>query len=165
MLKPGTKDSLHEWNIFLTVLKDWKVRMTTLYTRNIGLQLQNWKKLYISISIKTLQWSPVQYKQDIFNNWSKSVWISFSANFLTITIWHIISNVLKIVSKSILSTLKNAALRKSRQVFNYLEPILIYISLWVDCLSEIRKIAVCFLWLSLPGHYRVTDELLLAQTT
>ena len=28
-----------------------------------------------------------------------------------------------------------------------------------------RKIAVCFLWLSLPGHYRVTDEALLAETT
>ena len=27
------------------------------------------------------------------------------------------------------------------------------------------KIAVCFLWLSLPGHYRVTDEALLAETT
>ena len=27
---------------------------------------------------------------------------------------------------------------------------------------EIRKIAV---WLSLPGHYRVTDEALLAETT
>ena len=26
------------------------------------------------------------------------------------------------------------------------------------------KIAVCFLWLSLPGHYRVTDEALLAET-
>ena len=25
--------------------------------------------------------------------------------------------------------------------------------------------AVCFLWLSLPGHYRVTDEALLAETT
>ena len=23
----------------------------------------------------------------------------------------------------------------------------------------------CFLWLSLPGHYRVTDETLLAETT
>ena len=53
----------------------------------------------------------------------------------------------------------------SRQVFNYLDPILIYISLWIDCLFEIRKIAVCFLWLSLPGHYRVTDEALLAETT
>ena len=31
-------------------------------------------------------------------------------------------------------------------------------------LFEIRKIAVCFLWLSLPGHYRVTDEALLAET-
>ena len=30
---------------------------------------------------------------------------------------------------------------------------------------EIRKIAVCFLRLSLPGDYRVTDEALLAETT
>ena len=52
----------------------------------------------------------------------------------------------------------------SRQVFIYLD-ILIYISLWIDCLSEIRKIAVCFLWLLLPGDYRVTDEALLAKTT
>ena len=29
-----------------------------------------------------------------------------------------------------------------------------------DDLFEIRKIAVCFLWLSLPGDYRVTDEAL-----
>ena len=35
----------------------------------------------------------------------------------------------------------------------------------IDCLFEIRKIAVCFLWLSLPCHYRVTDEALLAETT
>ena len=53
----------------------------------------------------------------------------------------------------------------SRQVFIYLDPILIYISLWIDYLFEIRKIAVCFLWLSLPGDYRVTDEALLAETT
>ena len=53
----------------------------------------------------------------------------------------------------------------SRQVFIYLDPIWIYISLWVDCLFEIRKIAVCFLWLSLPGDCRVTDEALLAETT
>ena len=33
------------------------------------------------------------------------------------------------------------------------------------CLFEIRKIAVCFLWHSLPGHYRVNDEALLAETT
>ena len=33
------------------------------------------------------------------------------------------------------------------------------------CLFKIRKIAVCFLWFSLPGHYRVTDEALLAETT
>ena len=43
--------------------------------------------------------------------------------------------------------------------------VLIDFSLWIDCLFEIRKIAVCFLWLSLPGHYRVTDEALLAETT
>ena len=53
----------------------------------------------------------------------------------------------------------------SRQIFIYLDPILIYISLWIDCLFEIRWIAVCFLWLSLPGDYRVTDEALLAETT
>ena len=29
----------------------------------------------------------------------------------------------------------------------------------------IRKTAVGFLWLSLPGDYRVTDEALLAETT
>ena len=52
----------------------------------------------------------------------------------------------------------------SRQVFDYLDPILIYISLWIDCLFEIRKIAVCFLWLSLPVHYRVTDEALVSRT-
>ena len=34
-----------------------------------------------------------------------------------------------------------------------------------DCLFEIRKLAVCFLWLLLPGDYRVTDEALLAETT
>ena len=53
----------------------------------------------------------------------------------------------------------------SRQVFIYLDPILIYISLWIDCLFEIRKIAVCFLWLLLLDDYRVTDEALLAETT
>ena len=52
----------------------------------------------------------------------------------------------------------------SRQVFIYLDPILIYISLWIDCLFEIRNIAVCFFLLSLPGDYRVTDEALLAET-
>ena len=67
----------------------------------------------------------------------------------------------------------------SRQVFIYLDPfwfitvfesiaylkILIYNSLWIDCLFDIRKIAVCFLWLSLSDYYRVTDEALLAETT
>ena len=53
----------------------------------------------------------------------------------------------------------------SRQVFIYLDLILIYISLWIDCLFEIRKIAVYFVCISLPGDYRVTDEALLAETT
>ena len=53
----------------------------------------------------------------------------------------------------------------SRQVFIYLDPILIFISLGIDCLFEIRKIAECFLWLSLPDDYRVTDAALLAETT
>ena len=52
----------------------------------------------------------------------------------------------------------------SRQVFIYLDPVLIYISLWIDSLFEIRKIVICFLWLSLPGDCRVTDEALLAET-
>ena len=53
----------------------------------------------------------------------------------------------------------------SRRVFIYLEPILIYISLWMDYLFEIRKIAVCFYWPLLPGDCRVTDEASLAETT
>ena len=53
----------------------------------------------------------------------------------------------------------------SRQVFNYLDPIMIYVSLWIDCLFEIRKIAESFPWLSLSVPYRVTDEALLAETT
>ena len=53
----------------------------------------------------------------------------------------------------------------SGQIFIYLDPILIYMSLWIDCLFEIRKIVVCFLWLSLPTDCRVTDEALLAETT
>ena len=53
----------------------------------------------------------------------------------------------------------------SRQVFIYLDSVLIYISLRIDCLFEIRKIVVCFLWLLLPGDCRVTDEALLAETT
>ena len=53
----------------------------------------------------------------------------------------------------------------SGQVFNYLDHILIYISLIIDRLFEIRKRAVCFPWLSLPGQYRVTDGVLLAETT
>ena len=44
----------------------------------------------------------------------------------------------------------------SRQVFIYLKPILIYISLWIDCLFEIRKIAVfplAFIAAWLQGHW------------
>ena len=53
----------------------------------------------------------------------------------------------------------------SRQVFTYMDPILIYISLWIDCLFEVRKVAVWFLWLLLPGGCRVADEALLAEIT
>ena len=53
----------------------------------------------------------------------------------------------------------------AKQDFNYLDPSLIYISLWIDCLFEIRKIVACFLRVSFPAHYRVTDEALLAETT
>ena len=44
----------------------------------------------------------------------------------------------------------------SRQVFIYLDPILICISLWIDCLFEIRKIAVfplAFIAGWLQGHW------------
>ena len=41
----------------------------------------------------------------------------------------------------------------------------VYVKNVISCLFKIRKIAVCFLWLSLPGHYRITDEALLAETT
>ena len=44
-------------------------------------------------------------------------------------------------------------------------PTLYRVAIKAGCLFEIRKIAVCFLWLSLPGDYRVTDEALLAETT
>ena len=43
----------------------------------------------------------------------------------------------------------------SRQVFNYLDLILIYISPWIDCLFEIRKIAVCRLQIILK-FYKVS---------
>ena len=36
--------------------------------------------------------------------------------------------------------------------------------MFLDCLFKIRKIAVRFLWFSLLGDYRVTDEVLLAET-
>ena len=53
----------------------------------------------------------------------------------------------------------------SGQVFGYLGPVLVCVGLWVGCLFGVRKIAVCFLWLSLPGRCRVTDGALLAETT
>ena len=52
-----------------------------------------------------------------------------------------------------------------RQVFNYLDPDFDLNQSLNDCQFEIRKIAVCFLWLSLLGHYRVTVEALLDETT
>ena len=52
----------------------------------------------------------------------------------------------------------------SRQVFIYFDPILIYISLWIDCLFEIRKIAG-FPLAFIAVNYGVTDEALLAETT
>ena len=36
---------------------------------------------------------------------------------------------------------------------------------WYPGISRPVAVAVCFLWLSLPGDYRVTDEALLAETT
>ena len=42
--------------------------------------------------------------------------------------------------------------------------ILIYISLESTAYLKFAKLQ-CFLWLSLPGDYRVTDEALLAETT
>ena len=53
----------------------------------------------------------------------------------------------------------------SRQVFICLDPILIYLSFESTAFLKFRKIAVYFLWFSLPGDYRVTDEALLAETT
>ena len=53
----------------------------------------------------------------------------------------------------------------SRQVFIYVDPILNYISLWIDCLFEIRTIAVYFFRLSLPGDCGVAGGALLAETT
>ena len=52
----------------------------------------------------------------------------------------------------------------SRQVFNYLDPILIYSVFESTAYLKFAKLQ-CFLWLSLPGDYRVTDEALLAETT
>ena len=45
----------------------------------------------------------------------------------------------------------------SRQVFNYLDPILIYINLSTARLklAELQSVSSGF---RLPGHYRVTDE-------
>ena len=45
------------------------------------------------------------------------------------------------------------------------EPLVRHLDICVLFISGLYKIAVCFLWLSLPGHYRVTDEALLAETT
>ena len=52
----------------------------------------------------------------------------------------------------------------SRQVFINLDPILICVGLWIDCLFGVRKVAVCFLWLLLPGGCGVAGGALLAET-
>ena len=52
----------------------------------------------------------------------------------------------------------------SRQVFIYLDPIFIYISVLNRLPIKNSQNCSCFLWLSLPGDYRVTDEALLAET-
>ena len=49
---------------------------------------------------------------------------------------------------------------KSKIAFTFTSKIAVY------CIFTFTsKIVVCFLWLSLPGDYRVTDEALLAETT
>ena len=52
----------------------------------------------------------------------------------------------------------------SRQDFNYLDSFS-FISVF-DSTAYLKFAKLqCFLWLSLPGGYRVTDEALLAETT
>ena len=52
----------------------------------------------------------------------------------------------------------------SRQDFNYLDSFS-FISVF-DSTAYLKFAKLqCFLWLSLPGDYRVTDEALLAETT
>ena len=60
----------------------------------------------------------------------------------------------------------------SLRLFVLNEQILFKVILWKYSIqslktadSQIRKIAICFLWLSLPGDCRVTDKALLAETT
>ena len=52
----------------------------------------------------------------------------------------------------------------SRQVFIYLDPIS-FMSVFESTAYLKFAELQCFLWLSLPGDYRVTDEALLAETT
>ena len=53
----------------------------------------------------------------------------------------------------------------SRQAFVCLDPVLVCVGLWVGCLFGVRGVAVCFLWLSLPGGCGVAGGALLAETT
>ena len=54
----------------------------------------------------------------------------------------------------------------SRQVFNFLAPFCFMSVFESTAYLKFTKLQyVSFLWLSLPGDYRVTDEALLAETT
>ena len=54
----------------------------------------------------------------------------------------------------------------SRHVFLFIWTLFWFISVFEStaCL-KFEKNAACFIWLLLPGDYRVTDEALLAETT
>ena len=58
--------------------------------------------------------------------------------------------------------------KKTKKKKNFLMtgPFFLFISVFKStAYLKFAKIAVCFLWLSLPGDCRVTDEALLAETT
>ena len=65
---------------------------------------------------------------------------------------------------SYLNRFTTTLMKENKLLFYYLDPILIYISLWIDCLFEIRKIAV-FPLAFVVGSLQGTDEALLAETT
>ena len=55
-------------------------------------------------------------------------------------------------------------LRAGCGIWFYQFLIIAYLFTLNGLLFENRKIAVCFNWHSLPGHYKVTDKALLAET-